>query len=78
MGTMVTRKHRDFSEEDIRKLADAFEAFQKGALAEVRGFCAIADLETIKRQDYILTPGATSELRNRKTTENLLKKKWPV
>ena len=57
MGTMVTRKHRDFSEEDIRKLADAFEAFQKGALAEVRGFCAIADLETIKRQDYILTPG---------------------
>lgn len=21
------------------------------------GFCAIADLETIKRQDYILTPG---------------------
>ena len=38
-------------------LADAFEAFQKGALAEVRGFCAIADLETIKRQDYILTPG---------------------
>lgn len=57
MGTMVTRKHRDFSEEDIQKLADAFEAFQKGALAEVKGFCAIADLETIKRQDYILTPG---------------------
>lgn len=57
MGTMVTRKHRDFSEEDIRKLADAFESFQKGALAEVRGFCAIADLETIKRQDYVLTPG---------------------
>ena len=57
MGTMVTRKHRDFSEEDIRKLADAFEAFQKGSLEEIRGFCAIADLETIKRQDYILTPG---------------------
>ena len=53
MGTMVTRKHRDFSEEDIRKLADAFEAFQKGSLEEIRGFCAIADLETIKRQDYI-------------------------
>ena len=44
-------------QEDIRKLADAFESFQKGALAEVRGFCAIADLETIKRQDYVLTPG---------------------
>lgn len=57
MGTMVTRKHRDFSEEDIQKLADAFEAFQKGSLAEVRGFCVIADPETIKRQDYILTPG---------------------
>ena len=28
-----------------------------GSLEEIRGFCAIADLETIKRQDYILTPG---------------------
>ena len=31
--------------------------FQNGVLEDVKGFCAVADLETIARQDYILTPG---------------------
>lgn len=57
MGYMVDRKHRDFTDEDIQKLADAFEAFQEGTLEDVKGFCAVADLETIAKQDYILTPG---------------------
>lgn len=57
MGHMVDRKHRDFSDEDIQKLADTFEQFQNGALEEVKGFCAIADLQEIEKQDYILTPG---------------------
>lgn len=57
MGYMVDRKHRDFTEEDIQKLADTFTSFQEGTLEEVKGFCAIADLEEIAKQDYILTPG---------------------
>ena len=57
MGHMVDRKHRDFSDEDIQKLADTFEQFQNGTLEEVKGFCAIADLQEIAKQDYILTPG---------------------
>lgn len=57
MGHMVDRKHRDFTDEDIKKIADTFEAFQNGTMEEVKGFCAIADLEEIKKQDYILTPG---------------------
>lgn len=57
MGYMVDRKHRDFTEEDIQKLADTFESFQNGTLEEVKGFCAVADLQTIEKQDYILTPG---------------------
>ena len=57
MGHMVDRKHRDFSDEDIHKLADTFEQFQNGTLEEVKGFCAIADLQEIAKQDYILTPG---------------------
>lgn len=78
MGTMVTRKHRDFSEEDIRKLADAFEAFQKGSLEEIRGFCAIADLETIKRQDYILTPGRYVGIEEQEDDGEPFEEKWPV
>ena len=57
MGYMVDRKHRDFTDEDIQKLADTFEAFQNGTLEDVKGFCAVADLQTIEEQDYILTPG---------------------
>lgn len=57
MGHMVDRKHRDFSDEDIQKLADTFEQFQNGTLEEVKGFSAIADLQEIAKQDYILTPG---------------------
>ena len=57
MGHMVDRKHRDFSDEDIQKLADILEQFQNGTLEEVKGFCAIADLQEIAKQDYILTPG---------------------
>lgn len=57
MGYMVDRKHRDFTDEDIQKLADTFKAFQDGTLEEAKGFCAVADIQAIAAQDYILTPG---------------------
>lgn len=57
MGHMVDRKHRDFTDEDIQKLADTFSQFQNGTLEEVKGFCAIADTQEIEKQDFILTPG---------------------
>lgn len=57
MGHMVDRKHRDFTDEDIQKLADTFTAFQDGNLEEVKGFSAIADISEIEKQDFILTPG---------------------
>ena len=57
MGHMVDRKHCDFSEEDIARLADTFTAFQKGILEDVKGFCAVATTKQIAAQDYILTHG---------------------
>ena len=57
MGHMVDRKHRDFTDEDIQKLADTFTQFQNGTLEEVKGFCGIADTQEIEKQDFILTPG---------------------
>ena len=57
MGTMIDRKHRDFSDEDIARLSDTFTAFQNGTLEDVRGFCAVVTTEDITKQDYILTPG---------------------
>ena len=57
MGYMVDRKHRDLSDEDIQKLSDTFVAFQNGTLEDVKGFCAVCDIEEIAKQGYILTPG---------------------
>ena len=65
MGYMVDRKHRDFTEGiiedgslgDIDLLAKTFEDFQNGELKEKKGFSAIASIEDIAKQDYILTPG---------------------
>ena len=57
MGTMVTRKLRELTDEDIRKLADTYNAFADGTLEDVKGFCAVATTEEIAKQDYILTPG---------------------
>ena len=57
MGELINRKHRDFSDEDIRKIADTFEAFQNGKLEDIKGFCAVVETADIAKQDYILTPG---------------------
>ena len=55
--TWIDRKHRDFDEADIQKLADTFSAFQDGTLEDVAGSVKIATTQDIANQDYILTPG---------------------
>lgn len=57
MGTMVTRKLREFTDDDIKKIADTYKAFADGTLEEVKGFCAVVSTDEIAKQDYILTPG---------------------
>ena len=57
MGTMVTRKLRELTDEDIKKLADTYKAYVDGALEDVKGYCAVKDTKDIAEQDYILTPG---------------------
>ena len=57
MGTMVSRKLREFTDEDIAKVADAFDAFREGKLEEEKGFSAAVTIEDIAKQDYIITPG---------------------
>ena len=57
MGQMVDRAHRELMQEDIRKIADTFEAYRKETLQDEKGFCAVCTLDEIAQQDYILTPG---------------------
>lgn len=57
LGTMVTRKNRDLTDEDISKIAETFDAFDAGTLENVKGFCAIVRTSEIAMHDCILTPG---------------------
>lgn len=71
MGVMVSRKLRELTDgtkeeyknedgtlkNDIKKIADTYNAYVKGTLDDVKGFCAVVDTEKIAEQDYILTPG---------------------
>ena len=57
MGTMVSRKLRELTDEDIMKLADTYTAFVDGTLENEKGYCAVVETKEIEKQDYILTPG---------------------
>ena len=58
MGTLVDRVHRELDDEnEIKKIADTFAAFQEGTLEDEKGFCAVVSIEEMAKQDYILTPG---------------------
>lgn len=57
MGTLVTRKLRELTDDDIAKISNTYKAFTDGTLENVKGFCAVATTEDIKKQGYILTPG---------------------
>ena len=57
LGTMVTRKLREFTDTDIAMIADAYKAYCDGTLEDQKGFCAVVNTEEIAKQDYVLTPG---------------------
>ena len=58
MGTMVTRKLRELSEDDIMKIANTYHYYVNDDNYEnIAGFCKKASLDDIKTNDYVLTPG---------------------
>src|SRR2546422_3945647 len=61
LGTMVDRRHRELTAEDIKKISDTYHTWRgelKGNRYEdTRGFCKSAPLEEIRKQSWILTPG---------------------
>jgi type I restriction enzyme M protein len=57
LGTMVSRKLRELTDEDIAKIADTFTAFENGTCEDVKGFCAVVGTADIEKHDYILNPG---------------------
>ncbi|HHK8419468.1 TPA: type I restriction-modification system subunit M [Vibrio parahaemolyticus] len=72
LGYMKDRVLRDFTRDDVQKVADLYHAWKTGeevngvAYEDQAGFCKSATLEDIKKHDFVLTPGryvgATEEL----------------
>ncbi|MGL6159742.1 type I restriction-modification system subunit M [Microbulbifer sp.] len=58
LGFMKDRVLRDFTGDDIRKIADTFHAWQRGEGYENEpGYCYSATLEEIRKHEHVLTPG---------------------
>ncbi|WP_243976538.1 type I restriction-modification system subunit M [Vibrio natriegens] len=63
LGYMKDRVLRDFTGDDIQKVADLYHAWKTGeevngvAYEDQAGFCKSATLEEIKKHDFVLTPG---------------------
>ncbi len=59
LGQMVDRRHRELTEEDIKKISEVYHAWrgEKGKYEDIAGFCKSASLKDIEKNDFILTPG---------------------
>jgi type I restriction enzyme M protein len=58
LGFMRDRVLRDFTNDDIAKIADTFHTWQRGeGYEDIAGFCKSASLDEIKKHDFVLTPG---------------------
>jgi type I restriction enzyme M protein len=58
LGQMVDRTRKEFSDEDIAKIAGSYHSWcGAGPYEDVPGFCKAVTLDEIREHSHILTPG---------------------
>jgi len=58
LGQMVDRTRKEFSDEDIAKIAGSYHSWRgAGPYEDVPGFCQAVTMDEIREHSHILTPG---------------------
>jgi len=64
LGYLINRRTKDFTDDDIAKIAETYHAWSRGdrpvaptTYVDVPGFCKSVTLDEIREKDYVLTPG---------------------
>lgn len=60
MGSLVSRKQKALSVEEIEKIANVYRTYKHKDFEDyqdIEGFCKVATLNDVKEKDYKLTPG---------------------
>ena len=58
-GIMIDRRHKELTDEDLKKISDTYHAWrgEGGKYMDIKGFCKEANFNEIQKNDFILTPG---------------------
>ena len=64
LGNMIDRRHRELTETDIKKISDTYHLWRGEKLEstdieyqDIPGFCKSVDIEEVRKNNWILTPG---------------------
>jgi len=59
MGTMIDRKHRELTDEDIKTIAGTYHNWRskKSNYKDIKGYSKAASIEEVEKNGFVLTPG---------------------
>jgi type I restriction enzyme M protein len=59
VGFMRDRTHREFTDQDAKKIADLYHNWRTkgGKYKDIKGLCKSASLEDVQKHNFVLTPG---------------------
>ncbi len=59
LGTMINRKNKEFTEDDIKLITNTYHEWRNknGKYEDVAGFCKVATIEEVKNNNWVLMPG---------------------